>query len=242
MAAGLGIVIAGASCKHGSRHNNKRPRVFEPNKSFLSNTGYADYYEFFAKEGKRPITLLATQYNNENLEIREVTGIQNNGLLLSGGIPLRIKKEISDFTNILDVYALDDKRNKSETIKDTFFVPSKEAALDDIVGVIDREGGNKGVLLNETINIPNYGIVNAPILIKRLDFESDGQIRNGQSVVDYVGVREDLREAIVRRDALFDAGYSGLFIMRGPTSEVNRLTIEFIRNGYFSTRDLDQDT
>ena len=125
--AGAGL-IGLYGCNEGGKSRGK-PNVFEPNKSFASNTGEVDYYEFFGKNGKGEITHLVTRYNSEDPEIRDVTGIEENGLLISGGIPLRIKKQITDNTNVLKVYAIDNKGRKSGVETDTFFIPDRKSVV-----------------------------------------------------------------------------------------------------------------
>ena len=244
---GLGLVGGyGVSCGSdgGGHHNrgarNERPFVSEPNKSFLANDGTVNYLEFFGGDKDGRVEYLITKYNDEKIKINGVSAVEANGRLLSGGFPLGVSEEITRQNNILQFYVIDNKGKKSEIERDVFFVPTRESALENIVGILDREGGYKTVLVNETIDVPNYGRVDAPILIHRLDEGTTEQVGNGQSVIDYVGVDEDLESSFGRRDAIFEAGYDELFIIRGSMSEVNRFTEEFVRNGYKETRDVER--
>ena len=235
------ILLYGSSCRHGHHNRNKAPSLADDiERSFASNTGYVDYSGFFATDLDGEIKLLVSRYNGETAEIRDITGREENGLLFSGSIPVRISKEIKEYMNRLEVYVVDDKGKSSNAVVDEFVVPNKKSALENIVGILNNEGGYDSFLLNETVIVPEYGAINVPILIRRLDEGTAEKKGNGMSVIDYVGIGEDLEEAFGRRDLLFNAGYSGLFIIRAPLSEVNRLTAELVRNKYLSTRDIDQ--
>ncbi|MDO8509445.1 MAG: hypothetical protein Q7S27_07255 [Nanoarchaeota archaeon] len=235
------VGLTGISCNgNGGGKRNSSPEIIDINRSFKSNTGEVDYFEFFGKSKGR-IDSLVTKYNNENLERREITSVDETGKLYSGGIPVGISKEITDRVNILEAVIIDDKNRRSKTVRNAFFIPERNSALENVVGILNREGGYKGFLLDETIrDVPGYGDIKVPILINRIDQGTSSQIGNGQSIIEYVDIGENLSEAFGKRDAIFDNGYSGLFIIRAPMFEVNRLTAELINNRYLSARDADQ--
>ncbi len=232
-ALGAGFVgLYGLSCKKNHRKKNFAPDITDVNKSFASNNGYVDFYEFKGYDFDGEIKFLYTKYNDENTEIREINKTDEENRLLSGGIPAAVKKEITQHNNVLEAIAEDNSGQRSLPFVIDFNIPERKSALENILGILDREGGYNNVLANESIAIDGYGRVNVPILIRRLDYQTVNQRGTGQSVIDYVGLGENLEEAFGWRDALSNSGYKTLFIVRGPMNEVNKLTAEFVRNGY----------
>ncbi len=229
----LSLSALGFSC---DKKENGEPLVTNPELEFQSNTGFVSYTNFFGFDDSG-VTALRARYNdNSSFENYEITGRDPNGLLASGQIPLTITKEITNPTNTLEFYVLDNENKPSSVHTITFHVPKKEDALNNIRGILLREGGYHHFESDQIIDVPGFGEVIAPILITRLDKEG-----NGQSVIDYIGIRENLNESYARRDAISNAGYGDLFVIRGRNEEVNSLTAQFVREGYKTLRNIPQN-